>query len=265
MKLNQELILKKIPKDIADLLFEKAEFYNKPDFIVHDPIQIPHSFSRKEDIEISGFLTSVIAWGNRTSIIKNANYLITLMDRAPYSFLKNADEKEFLRFSKFVHRTFNGDDCLGFIYSLKYIYSNHGGLENVFTKGYDNSGSVDGALVYFREVFMSNIELPRTGKHISDISKGSAAKRLNLFLRWMVRNDKKGVDFGLWKNIPSSALYIPLDVHSGNIARRLSLLNRKQNDWKSVVELTKLLSTLDPMDPTRFDFALFGIGVNKEK
>lgn len=256
--------MKKISKDIAATLFKYADLYNKPDFILNDPIQVPHLFSKKEDIEISGFLASSIAWGNRTSIINNAKKLMTLMDQSPFDFLKNATDKDILRFSGFVHRTFNGNDCIAFIYSLKRIYSENGGLEKVFTKGYCDSGSIEGAIIYFRKIFMSYIENSRTGKHIPDITKGSAAKRLNLFLRWMVRNDNKGVDFGLWKKIPPSALYIPLDVHAGNTARKLGLLKRKQNDWKSVSELTKILSTLDPEDPARFDFALFGLGVNEK-
>lgn len=253
--------MKKIPIKLSSELLKKADFYNRPEFINDDPIQVPHSFTKKEDIEISGFLSAAIAWGNRKSIIKNAKKLMEIMDNSPYNFISQANEKEFIPITKFVHRTFNGDDCLGFIYSLKQIYNEQGGLEKVFATGYKTNNSVENSIIYFRKVFMKNIELHRTGKHVSDVSRGSAAKRINMFLRWMVRNDNKGVDFGLWKAIPMSALKIPLDVHTGNVSRKLGLLERKQNDWKSVCELTQILSTIDATDPVRFDFALFGIGV----
>lgn len=254
--------MKKIQKDIITLLLEKAELYNCPEFIKNDPIQVPHKFSKKEDIEIAAFFTASIAWGNRASIINNSKRLMILMENSPFDFITGAKGKELVPLAKFVHRTFNGDDCLGFVYSLKVIYSDYGGLERVFSKGYAQSKNIEGAFTYFRTMFMKNIELYRTGKHVPDIIKGSAAKRLNMFLRWMVRDDKKGVDFGLWKKIPPSALMIPLDVHVGNIARKLNLLERKQNDWKSVKELTEILKTIDPEDPIRFDFALFGMDVN---
>jgi uncharacterized protein (TIGR02757 family) len=256
--------VKKISQKIISELIEKADFYNCPDFIKSDPIQIPHSFSKKEDIEISAFLSATIAWGNRTSIINNAKRLMLLMDNSPYDFVKNAKGKELLPLTKFVHRTYNGDDCLGFMYSLQNIYKDHGGLEGVFTKGFKKSYSVESSLLYFHEIFMRYIELHRTGKHVSNISKGSAAKRLNMYLRWLVRSDNKGVDFGLWKEIPASALMIPLDVHVGNVAREMGLLERKQNDWKAVVELTEVLKSINSNDPIIFDFALFGTGVNKK-
>ena len=253
--------MKKIPLKLASELIKKADLYNCIDFINDDPIQIPHSFTKKEDIEISGFLSAAIAWGNRKSIIKNAKRLMSIMDNSPYQFVTQANEKELIPITKFVHRTFNGDDCLGFIYSLKQIYNEQGGLEKVFTTNYKTNCSIEESIIYFRKVFMKNIELHRTGKHVSDVARGSAAKRINMFLRWMVRNDNKGVDFGLWKNISMSALKIPLDVHTGNVSRKLGLLERKQNDWKAVCELTQNLSFIDVNDPVRFDFALFGIGV----
>ncbi|PIP54359.1 MAG: TIGR02757 family protein [Bacteroidetes bacterium CG23_combo_of_CG06-09_8_20_14_all_32_9] len=253
--------MKKIPSKLASVLIEKSDFYNCPKFINDDPIKIPHSFSKKEDIEISAFLSAIIAWGNRTSIIKNAKRLMVLIDNSPYSFITQSQGKELLPILKFVHRTFNGNDCLDVIHSLKQIYNEYGGLENVFTKGYKKTNSVAGSIIFFREIFMKNIELPRTGKHISDVTKGSAAKRLNMFLRWMIRKDDKGVDFGLWSKIPMSALKIPLDVHTGNISRKLGLLKRKQNDWKAVLELTDNLLLIDSQDPVRLDFALFGMGV----
>lgn len=252
--------MKKIPDKTLKLLLDKVEVYNCRAFISSDPIQIPHHFKRKEDIEISAFLTSSIAWGNRTSIIKNAERLMKLMENSPFDFILNTNERELSRLSDFVHRTFNGYDCLGFVHSLKIIYREMGGLESVFTKGFADTETIYGTLVYFHKIFMKNIELQRTGKHVSDVSKGSAAKRLNMFLRWMVRNDNNGVDFGIWKNIPPSSLMIPLDVHVGNVARKLGLLERKQNDWKAVEELTELLKSIDSNDPVKFDFALFGMG-----
>ncbi len=254
--------MSKISDRVVELLFEKAGFYNRPEFILTDPVQVPRRFNKKEDIEIAAFLASAIAWGNRTSIINNSKRLMNRMENSPGQFILNAGEKEILKLSDFVHRTFNGDDLSGFLYSLKMIYTEKGGLENVFNRGYKKENSIESALIHFRKVFMSNIKMKRTGKHVSDVSKGSAAKRLNMFLRWMVRNDNNGVDFGIWKEIPPSALMIPLDVHVGNVARKLGLLTRKQNDWKAVIELTGILKTIDPKDPVRFDFALFGMGVN---
>jgi uncharacterized protein (TIGR02757 family) len=255
--------LKIIPKEIIELLKIKAVEYNNPAFIRNDPIQVPHQFVKKEDIEISGFLSSIIAWGNRTSIVNNAKRLMNRMGNEPYGFIMNSTEKEIFKLNDFVHRTFNGEDLAGFIISLKAIYSENCGLEHVFTQGYLQENSIESALVHFRKIFMENIEMKRTRKHISDVSKGSAAKRLNMYLRWMVRKDKNGVDFGIWKNIPPSALMIPLDVHVGNVARKLGLLERKQNDWKAVVELTERLRTIEKDDPVKYDFALFGMGMDK--
>ena len=252
--------------DIKQLLDDRVLLYNRLDFIDSDPIQIPRRFSQKEDIEIAGFLTATISWGQRKSIINNANRLMDIMDNAPYDFLMensfssngNADME---RLKRFVHRTFNGNDCLFFLKSLQNIYTLHGGLEEVFTKGYRASGTAFGALQHFREIFLSTPHENRVRKHISDVTANSSAKRLNMFLRWMVRNDEQEVDFGLWENIPASALMLPLDVHTGDVARAYGLLNRKQNDWKAVEEITAILRTFDPFDPIKYDFALFGIGV----
>ena len=256
--------MKKIPKDIQKLLIEKVKVFNHPDFILNDPIQVPRQFVKKEDIEIAALLTATISWGNRTSIIKNAKLLLERMDNSPFAFVINASEKEVFRLHDFVHRTFNGDDLAGFLYSLKVIYTEKGGLESVFYEGYKNDYQIESSLIHFRQVFMHNIDLKRTGKHISDVGKGSSAKRLNMFLRWLVRKDDCGVDFGIWNKILPSSLMIPLDVHVGNVARSLGLLERKQNDWKSVLELTSILRKLDPHDPVKFDFALFGMGVQKK-
>jgi uncharacterized protein (TIGR02757 family) len=253
-------MLSKHSEEIKLLLDQKAKQYNCVDFIGTDPIQIPHRFARKEDIEIAGILTATIAWGQRKSIINNADRLMRLMDNAPYDFVCNAEDSDLVSLAQFVHRTFNGNDCRFFIESLKNIYLHHNGLEAVFTKGFREGESVFVALHYFREVFLSIPHEQRVRKHISDVTANSSAKRLNMFLRWMVRQDDTGVDFGLWNNISMSALRLPLDVHTGDVARAYGLLTRKQNDWKAVEEITAILRQFDPHDPIRYDFALFGIG-----
>ncbi len=247
--------------DIKEFLEEKYDLYNRPNFIDSDPIQIPHQFSQKEDIEIAAFLTSTIAWGNRTMIIRNARQIIEIMDNEPFSFILNASAKDFQRTEKFVHRTFNANDLEYFMVSLQNIYRNFGGLETVFTNGFAKYGNILAAIHEFRKLFFSLPHPAHTEKHISDVSKNSAAKRINMFLMWLIRSDNRGVHFGLWKKIPTSELKIPLDLHSGNTARTLNLLNRSQNDWKSVEELTNRLKVFDPQDPVKYDFALFGLGV----
>lgn len=251
--------------EIKQFLDNRVSQYNSSEFIDSDPIQIPHLFSRKEDIEISAFLTATIAWGQRKSIINNANKLMEWMDNSPYEFLIDADNSDWKRISNFVHRTFNGNDCLFFLESLKNIYLHQGGLEPVFTKGYRIENTVHGALTYFRQIFLSLPHDQHVTKHISDVAANSSAKRLNMFLRWMVRSDVSEVDFGLWKDIPMSALMLPLDVHTGNTARGLGLLLRTQNDWKAVEEISSVLRTFDATDPIKYDFALFGIGVFEGK
>jgi uncharacterized protein (TIGR02757 family) len=248
-------------ENIQSFLDQKFQSFNHPVFIETDPIQVPALFTTKENIEIAGFLAAMLAWGQRPTIIRNALKLVTLMDNNPIEFLLNTPEDELDGFVDFKHRTFNGIDCLFFLKSLRNIYLNHGGLESVFTQGFQTDGSIFGALVYFRNVFFELGHEHRTEKHVSDVEKGAAAKRLNMFLRWMVRSDKAGVDFGLWKQIPSSALMLPLDVHTGNVARKLGLLTRTQNDWKAVEEITQKLREFDPEDPIKYDFALFGLGV----
>ena len=248
-------------KDLKDLLDRKYNQYNNINFIETDPVSIPHKFSRKEDIEISGFLVSIISWGNRKAILKSANLMMDLMDMEPFNFITGASEKEFKRFENFVYRTFNSDDMLFFIYSMRNVYKNRGGLEKIFLDSYKKSGNIKDAISSVRDVLLQTEHLKRTEKHIANPANGSAAKRINMFLRWMVRKDNKGVDFGLWKEIPVSSLMCPLDVHSGNVARKLGLLKRKQTDWKAVEELTGNLRKLDPNDPVKYDFALFGMGV----
>ncbi|MBT3174613.1 MAG: TIGR02757 family protein [Lentimicrobiaceae bacterium] len=246
---------------IIDLLDSKVNLYNKPSFIESDPISIPHQYTLKEDIEISGFLTAVIAWGRRSAIISKANLWMELMDGKPYDFIMNASDTDMKRFEKFVYRTFNSDDCLFIMTSLMDVYRNKGGLETIITDNFKYHGNIKDAISGMRGSLMETAHLKRSEKHIANPTSGSAAKRINMFLRWMVRDDKCGVDFGLWKNIPMSALMCPLDVHSGNVARRLGMLDRKQNDWKSVDVLTSQLRKFDPNDPVKYDFALFGMGV----
>jgi uncharacterized protein (TIGR02757 family) len=248
-------------KSIREFLRAKSSLYNQPAFIGTDPIQIPHRFTRKEDIEISAFLAAVIAWGQRRTIINNANRLMTLMDETPHDFILNFQEKDLKPFEKFVHRTFNGDDCLAFLHALQRIYRSDGGLEEVFATALIGEKSNPGrGLSRFKSVFLSGDHLPRTRKHLPDPLQGSAAKRMNMYLRWMVRRDDTGVDFGIWNTISPASLYIPLDVHTARVARKLGILQRPQDDWKAVIELTQNLRKIDPADPARLDFALFGLG-----
>ena len=247
-------------ENLKGFLESKLVQYYSPQFIGTDPVQIPHRFQQKEDIEIAGFLTATIAWGARNMIIRNAASLMERMDNAPYAFVSGSSERELKALLGFKHRTFNEDDLLFFVRSLQNIYTQHRGLEGVFTESFQETGSIKGALNGFREVFLQSEHLSRSQKHIANVMKGSSAKRLNMYLRWMVREDQHGIDFNLWKQIPSSALMMPLDVHSGNVARRLGLLLRKQDDWKAVEELTENLRALNSRDPVIYDYALFGLG-----
>ncbi|UFH46122.1 TIGR02757 family protein [Flavobacterium galactosidilyticum] len=246
--------------ELKDFLDEKVIQYNTFDFIESDPVQIPHLFSQKEDIEIAGFLSATIAWGNRKMIIKNSHRMMDLMGNAPYDFVMSHTENDLETLESFVHRTFNGGDFSTFIRSLKHIYQNHGGLENVFNK-HQEAGSMQKSIHELKKLFFEIPHQKRSQKHISDPLNNSAAKRINMYLRWMIRQDNKGVDLGIWKDIPPSALSCPLDVHSGNVARKLGLLTRKQNDGKALVELDLQLRKLDANDPVKYDFALFGLGV----
>ncbi len=247
--------------ELKEFLEEKYNLYNRPSFIESDPIQIPHQFTKKkEDIEIAAFLTSTIAWGKRSMIIKNAEKMIAFMQNNPYEFLLN-EKISLSDVQNIGHRTFKPEDFFYFLQSLKNIYKNHGGLEEVFKKGYKTNNSVFSAIHFFRTIFFELQHEQRTEKHIANVAKNSAAKRFNLFLMWMIRNDNRGVHFGIWNKIPVSELMIPLDVHSGNTARALGLFSRKQNDKKAVEELTRNLKEFDPSDPVKYDFALFGLGV----
>lgn len=246
--------------ELKEFLDEKVVLYNHPNFIESDPIQIPHRYQLKEDIEISGFLAATISWGNRKMIIKNGLKLMDLLGNSPYDFIMNHSDIQLETVNNFVHRTFNGIDCITFIKGLKNIYENHSGLEAVFAKNQQND-SLQLSISEFKKTFFEIEHLNRTQKHISDPLNNSAAKRINMYLRWMVRNDKTGVDLGIWKSIPPGKLSCPLDVHSGNVARKLGLLHRKQNDGKALFELDTRLRILDSKDPVKYDFALFGLGV----
>ncbi len=246
--------------DLKEFLDAKVEKYNTLNFIESDPIQIPHQFSKKEDIEIAGFLSATIAWGNRTMIIRNSKRMMELMDNAPFDFIMNHTENDLKATQGFVHRTFNNIDLQHFIKSLHHIYTKYNGLEAVL-KPMDVELDYKNSIANLKDLFFEIPHQSRTEKHISNPLKNSAAKRINMFLRWMVRNDNAGVDFGIWKSHSPSRLSCPLDVHSGNVARKLNILNRKQNDWKAVSELDKALRAFDASDPVKYDFALFGLGV----
>ncbi|MDR1347998.1 MAG: TIGR02757 family protein [Prevotellaceae bacterium] len=250
---------------LRDLLETLHNKYNNADFIENDPVSIPHSFGTGNNIEISGFLASAIAWGNRKAIIKSAMQMMKYMDNQPYDFVTTASEKEIRQLSAFVYRTFNGYDFMCFIRALRQFCIKFGSLGNFFEQAFIDSGDMRTVLSRFRSLFFEVQHDKHCEKHISSIDGGAACKRLNMYIRWMVRRDRRGVDFGLWKKIPMSALYLPLDVHSGNMGRAFGLLVRRQNDWKAVEEITRNLREFDASDPVRFDFSLFGAGVNQQK
>jgi uncharacterized protein (TIGR02757 family) len=247
-------------KQLREFLDEKVLQYNNQAFIELDPIQIPHLYSIKEDIEIAGFLSATISWGNRISIIKSAKRMTELMGNSPYDFVMYHKDVHLKKMDRFVHRTFNSTDLLTFISALRQLYLHQNGLEGIFTK-YQTRESLQPAIHHLKKEFFTVPHLERSRKHLSDPFSGSAAKRINMYLRWMIRKDDSGVDFGIWKNISPSILSCPLDVHSGNVARKLGLLNRKQNDAKAVKELDAVLRQMDSCDPVKYDFALFGLGV----
>jgi len=248
-----------ISAQTIDILNFYHDKYNRKDFIDNDPISIPHRFSKKQDIEIAGLFAATLAWGNRTSIINSCNKLMTLMDNQPHDFIVNHQPKDLKPFLNFVHRTFNATDVLYFMEFLKHHYSSNNSLENLFLKD-----DVEHGLINFHETFFSLEDAPhRTKKHVSTPIRKSSCKRLNMYLRWMTRKDKNGVDFGIWKKLQSQKLLIPLDVHVENYARQLKLIERKQRDWLTVIELTSNLRLIDSNDPVRFDFALFGMGIEK--
>ena len=249
--------------ELRDFLNEKVLEYNRPDFIEPDPIQVPHLYELKEDIEIAGFLAAVIAWGKRASIIQSAQKIMKLMGHSPHDFVMEHREEHLERMAGFVHRTFNATDLIYFIRALKHIYLHRDGLEGIFQR-YQTETSLQPAIHRLKQEFFSLDHPARTKKHLPDPVNGSAAKRINMFLRWMVRKDRMGVDFGLWKNIAPSILSCPLDVHTGNVARKLGLLKRPQNDARAVAELDAVLRSFDPGDPVKYDFALFGLGISEK-
>ncbi len=248
--------------ELKEFLDDKVQYYNHPRFIQSDPISIPHRFSKKEDIEIAAFLTATIAWGQRITILKNANSLLNKMDENPHDFILNFSKNDLIPFKNFVHRTFNGTDCIYFLKALQIIYREKKSIESLFTDHFNEKTDKDykAAISGWRNFFFSLTHADRSLKHFANPQEGSASKRINMFLRWVIRKDSSGVDFGLWKLKPS-LLTCPLDVHSARVARKLGLLIRKQNDWQAAAELTDKLRTFDPEDPVKYDFALFGLGV----
>lgn len=237
--------------------------YGNVSFIPDDPICIPHRYTRREDIEISGLITALISWGTRKAIIKTARDWMRSMDDAPFDFVMNSSAQEQRVMKTQIYRTFQGEDMMDLLQALREIYRSHRTLEALFVKGFEKGEALQG-ISEFRRMILSHGHRPHFEKHIANPIAGSAAKRINMYLRWMVRRDEGGVDFGIWDNIPMSKLSIPLDVHSGNVARSLGLLARKQNDWTAVAELDAALRSMDPSDPVKYDFALFGAGVSGE-
>ncbi|HEY5368829.1 MAG TPA: TIGR02757 family protein [Hanamia sp.] len=266
MKINS-LEKEKSIVDLKKFLDRKVIEFNNPNFIKDDPVCIPHLFSKKQDIEIAGFFAAIFAWGIRKTIVNKSRLLLQLMDNAPYDFCLHHRDNDLKKLETFCHRTFNDTDLLYFVEFLKCHYSKHASLESAFfnnktIQGSNNNYIVEEALNYFYHYFFSLDNVPqRTKKHIASPAKNSTCKRLNMYLRWMVRTDNKGVDFGLWKKIAPSELICPVDVHVARVAKNFNLLKRKQVDWLAAIELTEALKTMDPTDPVKYDFALFGLGV----
>lgn len=253
-------------QSLKDFLDQKVEQYNRPDFITLDPISIPHRFSKKEDIEISGFFAATLAWGQRKTIINKCVELFKMMDNSPHDFLINHNEEDLKPFLRFKHRTFNDVDTLYFIHFLSWFYKNHHSLEEAFLLGQTGDlNAMERMLNKFQELFFSLPDSPsRTRKHIAAPVRKAACKRINMYLRWMVRNDANGVDFGLWRKISPSQLICPCDLHVDRVGRKLGLISRKQTDWQTALELTEKLREFDPIDPVKYDFALFGLGVEEK-
>lgn len=254
-------------KEIKEYLDGLCVKYNRESFVPDDPVSVPHRYVRAEDIEIAGFLAATIAWGQRPTIVRNGRRMMELMDDAPYQFVTQSVPEDWNALLPFVHRTFNGEDFVYFVRALQHIYRNHDGLSGFFCTSYARLGDLKPVLSDFWRLFFSPELEPqaRTMRHLSSVDKGAACKRLNMYLKWMVRSDTNGVDFGLWSDaIPASALYLPLDIHTANTSRALGLLSRRQNDWKAVEEITAVLRTFDAADPVRYDYALFCAGIYKE-
>lgn len=252
------------PEDLKEFLLEKADQYEVPDFLPLDPLSIPHRYTERRDVEVAAFFAATLAWGNRVSILKSLDSLMERMDHAPGAFVCQHQPSDLKVFDGFVHRTFQAEDARGFVQGLAGLIRQHGSLEAAMMVGWNHPQEAAGAkqaLATFHQEFVAQRGVAqRTHKHVANPAAGSAAKRLNMFLRWMVRPSKRGVDLGLWTEMDPAALHIPLDVHTSNVGRKLGLLSRKANDWRAVEELTSALRTIDPVDPVRLDFALFGLG-----
>lgn len=249
-------------EELRDLLEHLHDRYNRPEFIENDPISVPHSFTSRDDREVAGLLASTIAWGNRKAIVKSAHRMMQYMDNAPADFVRNASEGELARLGSYVHRTFNGEDFKDFVRGVRGMFERFGGIGEFVENRYEATGSMAQVLSDFRREFFACDHNSHCEKHLSSIDKGAACKRLNMYFRWFVRRDERGVDFGEWRKVPMSALYLPLDVHTGNMGRALGLLTRRQSDWKATVEITESLREFDAEDPVRFDFSLFGAGID---
>ena len=249
-------------EELHELLEQLHDRYNRPEFIENDPISVPHSFTSRDDREVAGLLASTIAWGNRKAIVKSAHRMMQYMDNAPADFVRNASERELALLGSYVHRTFNGQDFQDFVRGVRGMFARFGGIGSFVEDRYEATGSMAQVLSDFRREFFACDHNPHSEKHLSSIDKGAACKRLNMYFRWFVRRDERGVDFGEWRRVPMSALYLPLDVHTGNMGRALGLLRRKQSDWKATEEITASLREFDAEDPTRYDFSLFGAGID---
>ena len=249
-------------EELRDLLEHLHDKYNRPEFIENDPISVPHSFTSRDDREVAGLLASTIAWGNRKAIVKSAHRMMQYMDNAPADFVRSASDSELARLDSYVHRTFNGEDFKDFVRGVRGMFERFGGIGSFVESRYEATGSMAQVLSDFRREFFACVHNSHCEKHLSSIDKGAACKRLNMYFRWFVRRDERGVDFGEWRKVPMSALYLPLDVHTGNMGRALGLLTRRQSDWKATVEITESLREFDAADPVRFDFSLFGAGID---
>ncbi|WP_420575682.1 TIGR02757 family protein [Ekhidna sp.] len=252
-------------QELKSFLDDKVEAYNQPGFIPNDPVSIPHEYTKKQDIEIAGFLAAVFAWGQRKTIINKSREFLALMGDAPHEFVRYHSEEDLKPFLNFKHRTFNSIDALYFLHFFRWFYERHASLEEAFTGNLGEDAPMEARLTHFFELFFSLPDHPiRTYKHIPNPARKSACKRINMFLRWMVRKDDKGVDFGIWNTIKPNQLICPCDLHVDRVARKLGLITRKQTDWQTAVELTENLKKLDPSDPVKYDFALFGLGVEEK-
>ncbi|MDE6070235.1 MAG: TIGR02757 family protein [Alistipes sp.] len=251
--------------ELRELLERSYDRYNRPEFIDDDPVSVPHRYTDRADREVAGFFAATLAWGNRKAIVRSGHRMMGLMDDAPADFVRHASDRDLALLDRFVYRTFNGGDLRDFVLALRRLDERFGGLGAFFESRYEATASIPRVLAEFRSEFFGCDHAPRCEKHLSSILKGAACKRLCMFLRWMVRCDDRGVDFGEWRRIPMSALYLPLDVHTGDTSRALGLLTRRQNDWRAVEQVTAALRAIDPDDPVRFDFALFGMGIDKNE